>query len=188
MKKHGFLTRFLKKSGTFLLIFVLTVSTVMSGSTQAASAADSGGSLPADTTQSAQVEALGMSADQPDRLSPGGGEVDKSKSPLGPDNISLNRICQYALSSGDNMNVFNIPFGDRRMYSSASAHYEPIVSTSVPVADARPQAMNADPLWNSASRSMTPADVDGDGKQELATAGILGTGKDSSLHLLDHRL
>jgi hypothetical protein len=184
VKKQGFIVRFLKKSGTFLLIFALTVSTVMGGSTQTASAADSGGSLPADTTQSSQVEALGMSADQPDRLSPSGGEVDKSMSPLGPDNVSLNRICQYAQSSGSIMNVYNNPFSDRRMYSSAAANYTPLISTSTPVAETRPQAMNTDPLWNSAVRSMTPADVDGDGKQELATAGVLGTGKDSSLHLL----
>lgn len=189
MRSKKTIQAILHKVAAFLLVLVTMICITFNGTiiTAKAAAGTPGTVLPSDSTQSSQVAALGMSTDQPDRISPSGKEVDKSKNPLGPDNLTLNRIYQFAIFNGMSINVYNNPLGNTRMFKNTPPTIPTFISMSSPVTNTLPQVVQSNPLWLFAEKAVVAVDVDGNGKQEVATIGLLpvGTdGKNVSMHLL----
>lgn len=147
--------------------------------------ATAGSGLPADDTQASQAEAMGFSSEQPARLSPSGKEVNKSKNPLGPNNVTLNRIPQLALSSFASISVYKNPLGTGRMFKNTLAPLYNLISAANPLTAAT-GTFGSSIAWATAERSITAADIDGNGKQEVVTAGLLknSDGRTVSLHLM----
>ena len=119
-------------------------------------------SLPMDETQAAQVEQLGLSSEQPSRVSPSGKEIDKNANPLGPNTLVLNRTFQLGLtyqSAGqDKTMVYTNPIGKikiDRFLNSVASGYSTTSNT-----------------FNVFNKVVVPVDIDGNGKQETATIGI----------------
>lgn len=173
------------KAATFLLAILLitglwtnlTVKTTYAATSPTLSAssgsdASAGNSLPTDTTQVSQAQALGFSTEQEARLSPSGKEIDKTKNPLGPNNLSLNRIHQLALSSASTISVYNNPLGSGRMFRDTSSTGATSINLSNPLTTP-PASFSGNQRWADAEKSITAADVNGDGKQEVITAGLL---------------
>ena len=135
-----------------------------------------GNNLSSDPTQSAQVQALGLSADQPARIDPSGKEVNKNLNPLGSNNLIFNRVYQLAIATGgtgNSLQVYNNPVGASNINTA-----DPVIPGMTPPAF-------ADSSWDGAERALTAADVDGNGTQEVITAGLIPTtsGK-AALHIL----
>lgn len=170
-----------------LLLALFVTAGILLNITIVPAKAETSTSLPSDSTQSSQVAALGLSTDQPDRISPSGKVVDKSENPLGPNSLTLNRIYQFALFNGLNVNVYNNPLGTARMFKNTPPIMESYVSMKSPITNTYPQPIMGNPLWGFAEKAVVAVDIDGNGKQEVATAGLLPVGSDGknvSLHIL----
>lgn len=117
-------------------------------------------SLPSDETQQEQAEAFGLPTEQPNRTSVSGEVVDKSQSPLGVSNITYYGVNQ--LVEVDN-NLSLKRRVDTGVFGGSSRTYGPVTM---------------DAFWTWAVKSVTAADIDGNGKQEVVLAGYYG--KDTS--------
>ena len=167
-----------------LLLIVLMVGCVFLGDFNVAEAEPAGGqaepstepdsSLPSDPTQSDQMQALGLSPEQPARLSPSNKEVDKSQSPLGPSRINLDRINQLAISgivlANGGMMLLENPVTERE----GSLALNPI---------SRIQQPGLAPNWSGVQKATTAADIDGNGKQEVVSVGLVMTNNGISVRL-----
>lgn len=132
-----------------------------------------GNGLESDETQAEQAAKLGLPVDQPSRVSPSGKEIDKKANPLGSDLVVTNRIYQMAYSTIYNESVYSKPAkpGEKINLSDNVIGSSPV--------------KNQDFDFN---RVLAAADVNGDGKQELVTAGtIFDQGKpDLKLFVADY--
>jgi hypothetical protein len=126
-----------------------------------------GNGLTSDETQAAQAAKLGLPTNQPSRLSPSGREIDKKKNPLGPDLVVTDRIYQLGYSRRGGQNVYPDPFkpGDKIELNAVKSNSS---STS------------RDFIYD---RVVTATDKDGNGTQELVTAGIVIEGNKIALKL-----
>ena len=118
-------------------------------------------SLPSDENQDQQTEALGLSTEQPSRVSPSGEEVDKNNNPLGPDTVVLNPTYQLAVSmgknTGDNLTVYDDPIGTSKIDFN-----KPLTKTS----------SESSKSFKCTYKETVAVDVDGDGKQGVANIGF----------------
>lgn len=132
-----------------------------------------GNGLESDETQAEQAAKLGLPVDQPSRISPSGKEIDKKANPLGSDLVVTNRIYQMAYSTVYNEIVYSKPAKPGEKINLN----DNVIGTS--------PAKNADFDFN---RVLAAADVNGDGKQELVTAGtVFDQGKaDLKLFVADY--
>ena len=111
-------------------------------------------SLPSDSTQETQTGQLGLPTEQPARFAPSGKEVDKSKNPLGPNLLVTNRILQLGFSNGNSQRLVPNPIGsDKANLSTTAGGTNGNISFS----------------GNTVAAAF---DMNGDGKQEMVTAGI----------------
>lgn len=133
-------------------------------------------SLKSSDTQGEVADSLGLSSNQPARYSQSGEEIDKHVNPLGADTVFLNRNYQLALSyitgSGaqlnDQLNVYNNPIGKNAIALSGN------IATSM---------SNNAKFFTASYKKEVGLDVDGDGKQEVATIGYTGTNETYSIQL-----
>lgn len=136
-------------------------------------AASDQNSLPSDASQEEELDAMGFSTYQPSREAPSGKEVDKSKNPLGPDTVMLNRSYQLAFSMGnylqpDNLRVYNNPIGIDK------------ISFNNPLTTSSPASANN---FKFNFRKVVAVDTDGDGHQEVVNIGQLA--KEIKLYVSD---
>lgn len=121
-------------------------------------------SLPSDAKQEEQQELLGLPAEQPARISPGGREVNKNENPLGPNTVVLNRNYQLAYtletSNKDTLNVYN--------NSIAS----PVISFDSAIASTTSSISNS---FDAYHKKLVAVDTDGNGTQEVANIGFTGS-------------
>ncbi|MBN2794644.1 MAG: hypothetical protein JXR88_04505 [Clostridia bacterium] len=112
--------------------------------------------LPIDETQEEQAEAFGLSTEQPSRTSLSGEIVDKTQSPLGVSNITYYGVNQL-VEVGDDVSL-------KRRLDSTFVGMTRIYSTDM-----------LDAFWSQALKSVTSADTNGDGKDEVVLAGLYGS-------------
>lgn len=205
MRRKRF-SNYFRKGASLLLIICLIIGLSLNGMISTASAATimavspgletptdeesqpatEGNCLPANDTQSSQAQKMGFSIEQPARLSPSGKEVDKNSNPLGPNNLTLNRINQLALSSFGSITVYKDPLGSKRMFKDTPPLTSPsLIGLANPLTDPT-ASFRIDSGWAAAERSIAAADIDGNGKQEVVTAGLLkiDNGNNVALHLM----
>lgn len=127
-----------------------------------------GNGLESDETQEAQAAKLGLPTDQPSRLSPSGREIDKNANPLGPDLVVTDRIYQLGYSRTTDQNAYPDPFK-----SGAKVQLSGVADRQSSVSEAF--------LYD---RVMAAADKDGNGTQEMVTAGIVSSGSKWALQLI----
>ena len=126
-------------------------------------------SLPSSSQQSSQIELLGLSSEQPSRLSSSGKEVDKNKNPLGPDTVVINRNYQlaytYDVANQDELNLYDNVIG------------QPKISFNHEIAS------NTSDSNSSLHKKVVAVDVDGNGRQEVATLELVYDTKNQSYSL-----
>jgi len=129
-------------------------------------AASANKSINYDSSQDDSFEALGFPTEQLARISPSGKEIDKTKNPLGPDLLVLNRFNQLAFATGGSGQ------------SSLFVHEEPILDYGLNLANMPLSNVSNYPpnYWGLYRKAITPADVNGDGKQEIISVGQIRVG------------
>lgn len=156
-----------------LLVILFVAGGIPISTARVAEASDT--SLPSSAEQDAQAAAMGLSTEQPTRLSPSGKTVDKTKSPLGSSLVVVNKIYQLAMARTSTYSAYS-PLVTDTMFTEDSAQ----VRTSRPIGGSLVQAAIA---WTSApyQQITVGADVDGNGQQELVSIGLIANGSRSKL-------
>lgn len=125
--------------------------------------ASAGNTLPVDSSQTKQIEQLGLSTEQPGRTSRSGKEVDKSENPLGPSTVVVNRNYQmaytYESKNSDQLRVYENPIGTNEISLTSSKAAISKVSGQ----------------FDANHKKLLAVDTDGNGKQEVAEIGFVGT-------------
>ena len=143
----------LKRASSGALALILLLGFLCFDTTVKAIESDSG-TLTSNEEQDAQLEALGISSEQPERYSPSGEVVDKSASPFGVSSLTYYSVRQLALSTTGS---------DKKL----SLNTQPLTST---------RKVNSSYTWSSATyTAVTAADVDGNGTDEVITAAVVNT-------------
>jgi len=160
----------LRKWLSVLLIAILVAGVIPAPYTRVAEANDT--NLQSDPDQEAQAAAMGLSTEQPSRLSPSGKVVDKAQSPLGSSLVVLNKVYQLAIARGGAYSGYT-PLVTNNVFTQSSAQ----VLTNEPV----PGSLTLGMAWSPYQQVTIGADIDADGQQELVTIGLVADGNSSDL-------
>jgi len=120
--------------------------------------------LPIESTQATQAEKLGLSTTQPARFAPNGEEIDKNASPLGANQVVLNKIYQLALTYTGATGVINQTVYDKTVNTQAQPYFAKPLQGNTPK-----QATT----WSPNYKKNIAVDIDGNGQQEVATLALV---------------
>jgi len=121
---------------------------------------DTEGDLILNEEQAALVEALGFSTQQPDRYSPSGQLVDRSKSPFG-----VNKVTKF----GVNQLLVNVNLQSFLYQASFPQNTTFRFTDRTPISTIRDSSKPNTELISAGERVSIAADTDGDGKDEVIT-------------------
>lgn len=125
------------------------------------------GTLTLNEEQAAPVEALGFSTDQPERYTPGGQLVDRTKSPFGVNKVTKYGVNQLMVNLNLQNSLYEASFPLGSTFRDAKQSLiQDIQDNGTPVLD----------LNNIGERVSVAADTDGDGKDEVVNV-FLASGK-----------